>query len=188
MNVYDFDNTIYDGESAVDFFLFCLRRYPRLIKLLPLITVKLMKYKLCMITSEELTEYVEKYAGELLLSFGNPDALIREFWDKNMKKIKDFYINQKQPDDIILSASFSILLSEPAKRLGIKNMITSEIDRETGKITRLCFRENKARLLKEAVPDGAEITFYTDSMNDKAMIDFADVAFFVKGNRVKRIK
>ena len=24
--VYDFDNTIYDGDSSVDFFLFCLRK------------------------------------------------------------------------------------------------------------------------------------------------------------------
>ena len=188
MNVYDFDNTIYDGESAVDFFLFCLRRYPHLIKLFPLIMIKLMKYKLCLITTEELTYYIEKYFGELFFSIENHEALICEFWDKNMKKIKAFYINQKRPDDIILSASFSILLSYPAERLGIKNLITSEIDRETGKITRLCYRDNKVRLLKEVISPGTEIVFYTDSMNDKAMMGFAEKAFFVKGNRVKRIK
>lgn len=26
VNLYDFDNTIYDGESTVDFFLFCLKK------------------------------------------------------------------------------------------------------------------------------------------------------------------
>ena len=25
-NIYDFDKTIYDGDSTVDFFLFCLKR------------------------------------------------------------------------------------------------------------------------------------------------------------------
>lgn len=26
MNVYDFDETIYDGDSTVDFYKYCLRR------------------------------------------------------------------------------------------------------------------------------------------------------------------
>lgn len=30
-NIYDFDKTIYDGDSTVDFFLFCLKREPILI-------------------------------------------------------------------------------------------------------------------------------------------------------------
>ena len=42
MNVYDFDNTIYDGESAVDFFMFCLGKDIKLIKLLPLLVVKMV--------------------------------------------------------------------------------------------------------------------------------------------------
>lgn len=29
MNVYDFDKTIYDGDSTIDFWKFCMIRYPR---------------------------------------------------------------------------------------------------------------------------------------------------------------
>ena len=29
MRVFDFDNTIYDGESVIDFYLFSLRRNPK---------------------------------------------------------------------------------------------------------------------------------------------------------------
>lgn len=30
MNVYDFDGTIYNGDSTVDFYLYCLREHPGL--------------------------------------------------------------------------------------------------------------------------------------------------------------
>lgn len=32
MNVYDFDGTVYRGDSTVDFWLFCLRKKPGLVK------------------------------------------------------------------------------------------------------------------------------------------------------------
>ena len=35
MNVYDFDNTIYDGDSSIDFYLFCLKKNKKVIYLLP---------------------------------------------------------------------------------------------------------------------------------------------------------
>ena len=35
IDVYDFDGTIYDGDSTVDFWLYCLRRKPSLLRFLP---------------------------------------------------------------------------------------------------------------------------------------------------------
>ena len=37
IDVYDFDGTIYDGDSTVDFFFFTLFRNPRIIVKLPVI-------------------------------------------------------------------------------------------------------------------------------------------------------
>ena len=31
MNVYDFDGTIYDGDSSIDFYLFCIKRKPSIL-------------------------------------------------------------------------------------------------------------------------------------------------------------
>ncbi len=31
MNVYDFDGTIYSGDSTIDFYLFCLRKQPEIL-------------------------------------------------------------------------------------------------------------------------------------------------------------
>ena len=35
MNVYDFDNTIYDGESFIDLFIFLFKKDPSLVKYIP---------------------------------------------------------------------------------------------------------------------------------------------------------
>ena len=35
MNVYDFDDTIYDGDSNVDFFIDLFKKYPSLLRYAP---------------------------------------------------------------------------------------------------------------------------------------------------------
>lgn len=188
MNVYDFDNTIYDGESAVDFFFFCLKKDITLLRLLPLLLIKLVKYKMCLITINELREYVEKYAKDLLDDFENIDGILDEFWAKNFKKIKPFYLEQKQDNDILLTATFGFLIEIPVKKLGIKTVICSDIDTKTGKLIRLCYREHKKELLQKYISGNEKICFYTDSMNDKSMIEYADEAYLVKGKKIKRLK
>ena len=39
IDVYDFDGTIYDGDSTFDFVLFCLRRHPVIVLSLPALAV-----------------------------------------------------------------------------------------------------------------------------------------------------
>lgn len=39
MKVYDFDNTIYSGESTVDYYFFLLKKNPKLFCLLPTLLV-----------------------------------------------------------------------------------------------------------------------------------------------------
>ncbi len=44
MNVYDFDNTIYDGESFIDLFIFLFKKDPSLVKYIPDVINGLYKY------------------------------------------------------------------------------------------------------------------------------------------------
>lgn len=187
MNVYDFDNTIYDGESVVDFYFFSLRKYPRLIWILPKIAEVLIKYKACIISSEELFAVAEKYVVNV---FKNIDfeSLVSGFWDKNQRKIKSFYFEQQKDDDVILSASWSYLIEEACRRIGIKTVIASEIDLREGKIHRLCFREKKVEVFRDIFPDAVIDDFYTDSMNDAPMFKLAKRVFLVKGDKVKEIR
>ena len=41
MNVFDFDGTIYNGDSSKDFFFYCLKHYPKIRKkIFPVIVEK----------------------------------------------------------------------------------------------------------------------------------------------------
>lgn len=46
MRVFDFDNTIYNGESVFDFYLFSIRYNPAVAKYVPIVVFNLIKYKL----------------------------------------------------------------------------------------------------------------------------------------------
>ena len=56
MNVYDFDNTIYDGESFIDLFIFLFKKDPSLVKYIPDVINGLYKYTKGTINAEEALE------------------------------------------------------------------------------------------------------------------------------------
>lgn len=188
LNVYDFDNTIYDGESVFDFFLFCMKKKPWLIKYIPMMIFWLIKYKLCLVTSRSLIKKAEKYMHKFFLRVNDTDELIKEFWDKNMHKIKPFYIKNHSADDVVISASWDLLIKEICTRLGIKNYIASEVDKDSFKIKFLCFRDNKVRVFNEKYKDKTIDNFYTDSKNDLPMMKIAKNSYIVKGNSITKVK
>ncbi len=187
MRVFDFDGTIYDGESCVDFFLFSLRKHPKNITLLPRVLYMLWRYKRLKITPDELTLALEKYAGKFLSRIDDLNGDIVEFWNTHSKKIKPFYSKIKQADDVILSASPDFLLNEITNRLGIKTVISSSFDIEKSKIIRLCYHENKCEYFKKLFPDSRIDEFYTDSENDQAVFALSDKIFMVKGNNISEL-
>ncbi len=190
MNVYDFDNTIYKGESLITFYFFCLRRDPRFIKFFFAITYNVIKYKLCLISNEKLMGLCEKYIFDSLEMCPVYEEWIDDFWKKNIKRIKAFYLAQKKEDDVILSAAFGVLLRPVCRIIGIKeeNLLCSEIDIKEQKIIRLCFRETKPIIFDEKFGNVKIDNFYTDSFNDKPFIKRAENSFIVKGNKIKKIK
>ena len=111
MTIYDFDKTIYDGDSTVDFFLFCMKKRPRLVRFLPLALRLSLMYKLCIISYQDFLRAGERTLHVAVRELDNVDALVREFWDKHEHKIKSFYLQQKRDDDLILSGSCSIPFS-----------------------------------------------------------------------------
>ena len=58
MNVYDFDKTIYDGDSTVDFYFFCLKQTPKMLKYLPYQGFSFIKYLFGFI---DKTHFKEKF-------------------------------------------------------------------------------------------------------------------------------
>lgn len=184
MNVYDFDNTIYSGESVFDFYLFCVKRYPSLARYVFIILLSWAKYKLLLLSREKLLELAKRYAMKFVDTVGSVEKLVGEFWDTHENKIKKFYLREKRDDDVIVSASVSFLLGDICARLGIKNLVCSEIDTATGEVRRLCFRQSKPDFFKSAFPDGKIENFYSDSMNDLPMMRLAENAYLVRGEKI----
>ena len=187
MKAYDFDNTIYDGETVVDFFLFCLRKKPSLCRYLPFTIYMLIRYKLGKITLSELEEKAAEYSNKIFTSIDDLQGTVKVFWDAHEHKIKSFYLMQKQSDDLIISASCGFLLREIFKRIGVNHYLCSEIDTESGKIIRLCYNTNKPEIFKEFYPETEIDEFYTDSLSDLPMIKLSKKAYLVKGDRITLI-
>ena len=57
------------------------------------------------------------------------DEQIERYWNKNEKKIASWYVAQKRPDDLIISASPKCIIEPITKRLGVRFMAT-DFDRE----------------------------------------------------------
>lgn len=145
----------------------------------------LVRYKLCIISEDELMGLCEKYIGDFLRECPDSRELALKFWDKNRYKLKPFYESVKGNDDVVLSASFDFLLEVPCKMLGIKHLVCSSIDFDTGKVKRLCFKNNKVKIFKSEFCDKEINDFYTDSMNDEPIMRLAKGnVYMVKKNKI----
>lgn len=188
VNVYDFDNTIYDGETLVDFILYYIKTDRKIWKYVPKLIIIAIKDALHLFTVEQAIEAYASFLEGYYVNLGDTTQNVIKFWDKNEKKIKPWYAKVQKESDIIVSGSTDFILDEIMKRMGIKHYIGSSIDKKTGKFIRLCFLENKVKAFYEIYPEKHIENFYTDSMNDKAMMDIADNVYLVKKNKITKIK
>lgn len=189
MRVFDFDNTIYDGESGMDIFLYFLKKDPKgVAKYVPKFMEGFLKYKRNIITIDEVKNEYGTYLKEYLAKSGNLQEEFEKFWDVNEKNVKSYYYKIKKEDDVIVSACPMCLLEIITNRLGIKNVIGTELNIETGEIGEICYRENKVKLFREKYGDAVIDEFYTDSMSDKPMMDISETVFLVDGDKILKIK
>ena len=189
MRVFDFDNTIYDGESGMDIFLYYLKRDPKgVAKFVPKFMEGFLKYKRHLITIEEVKTEYASYIKEYFQRIEDIESDFESFWDINEKNIKAFYRKIQKEDDIIVSACPYCLLSVMTNRLGVKNVISTELDAKTGEIGEICYHNNKVKMFKKVYGDAEIDEFYTDSMSDKPLMDISKTVFLVDGEKLIKIK
>ena len=129
INAYDFDKTIYDGDSTIDFYIYCLKRKKSIIFLLPIQIFAMVLY----ILKIKDKEYFKEKFFIFLKKIPDVDLYVRDFWKKNIKKIKKWYLNQKEQTDVIISASPEFLLKPLKKKLKIDKIIATKVNKKTGK-------------------------------------------------------
>lgn len=181
MNVYDFDGTIYDGDSTVDFYLFALKHQPSLIRYLPRQFCGLLLFVLGRINKTQFKEYFFCYLPGI-----DAEELAQSFWKSKQSRIFDWYLRQKRPDDIIISASPEFLLKPICQRLGVNRLIASQVCAQTGLFAgENCRGEEKVRRLNETFGITHIGKFYSDSLSDSPLAKLADEAFLVKNRTIQ---
>ena len=188
MQVFDFDNTIYHGESTFDFAMFIIKRKKSLLKCAPGITLLLIKYKRCKMNALEFQTELEKFTGPFLQNKEFIKKSVQDFWQKNRKKLDQNIIEKIKKNDVILTCSPSFLIKEIENDLNTKNIVATEIDIDEGKIHFLNFGKNKVKIFQEKFPKKKIQTVYTDSYNDKALMDVAKNVYLVKKGKCTKIK
>ena len=188
VNVYDFDNTIYDGETLIDYIMYYIKHDPKIWKYVPKLLFIAFKDACHLFTVEEAIKAYASFLEGYYIKLEDPAENIVDFWNKNEKKIKPWYAEVQKDSDIIVSGTLDFILEEIANRIGFKNYVGSSIDENTGKFRRLCFLDNKVKYFKELFPDAEIENFYTDSMNDKPMMDISKHVYLVKKDTFTKIK
>jgi len=180
MNVYDFDKTIYDGDSSVHFYLFSIKKNPIILRRLFKQLISMIKYKLNIITKTQMKTIIYEYFQDI----DDIDALVKMFWKKNNHKLKDWYLKQRKDDDVIISASPTFLLQPICDSLNVK-LIASVVDKKTGENKKEnCYGKEKPIRFKEHYAFDQMDTFYSDSYSDDPMAKLAKKAILVKKNQL----
>lgn len=185
INLYDFDKTIYDGDSSTDFFFYSLTKYPRIITCLPKIAIAGIKYKLKLISKTEMKEVIFSFVKYI----PNMGEHILSFWDTHRCYLKDFYMKTKHDKDVIISASPEFLLKPITDELKVMKLIGSRVDIKTGKFKGLnCHGEEKVKRLNKEYHNYEVISSYSDSLSDIPILKLAKKQYIVKKDKLIKVK
>ena len=178
MNVYDFDGTIYRGDSSVDFYLFSLRRHPSIAALLPRQAAAFFRYKAKKCNKTAMKQVFFSFVKRI----PDIDREVALFWNKNEKKIYGWYREQKCADDVIISASPEFLLGDICGRLELLPPIGSRVDKKSGEFSgKNCHDTEKVDRFYEIYSKKAKIDgFYSDSRSDSPLAALADHAYYIR--------
>lgn len=180
MRVFDFDGTLYDGDSTVDFFQFAVRHVPAVWGALPGQLVAAVLYATKHLDLEEFKERFYAFFARI----PNMDALLVRFWETHRRKLKPEVVSCVQQGDVIASASPAFLLAIPAAELGV-HLIASEVDQATGHLLGPNCRDKakRQRLIEAGFARDIE-EFYSDSRADAPCVALARRGVLVTGRRL----
>lgn len=181
VDVYDFDHTIYDGDCSLDFYFYCIKRKPSLLRFL---LGQAWHALLFALKIEKRTDFKSHFFA-FLGSLGSTEKYVADFWNSRMNKIKPWYRGIDHSRDVIISASPEFLLRPAARELGVYELIATKMDPATGVISgKNCRGEEKVVRYKEIFGDSPVEKAYGDSEADRPIMSLAREAFLVKGNEI----
>ncbi len=179
MNVYDFDKTIYPADSTAQFYLWCLRRYPACRRTLGWTAWAFFCMGTRLKTKTRAKEIFYRFLRHV------PAEAPELFWAERLGRIRPWYLEQRRPDDLVISASPEFLLAPAARDLGFR-LLASPVEQATGLYRgENCHGAEKVRRFREACGDAPVEGFWSDSRSDAPMAALAGRAFLVKGEAIE---
>ena len=85
MNVFDFDGTIYNGDSSKDFFFYCLKRYPKIRKKIFPVMFYGAGYGLRIVKKLDFKEKLFSFVALI----DDIDKAVSDFWAEHKKNVKN---------------------------------------------------------------------------------------------------
>lgn len=183
MNAYDFDKTIYPGDSAAHFWRWCVGRHPAAALRAAAVLGPAFRTVMGDMSRGELKQGL----FAVLRGIGDPVREAELFWDRHIDRIYPWYLARRRDDDLIISASPDFLIAEACRRLGIAHMAT-DMDPATGRLRGPnCWGGEKVRRFKAVYGDTPVDEFYSDSLSDLPMMALAARGYLVKNGAVVRL-
>ena len=181
MNVYDWDDTIYKGDSTFGFVKYLYVKYPKTLLSIPRTAVcgLLFVFKIMpKLTFKQNLYHMFTFVDDM-------ETAVDEYTSSHMNHVKQWYLDQQKEDDIVISASPEFLIHSFCEKAGIHEAMASLVDMHTGKYNGInCHGEEKVRRFYEK-HDGETIdAFYSDSLSDTPLANIAKKAYIVKQNNI----
>ena len=189
IDVFDFDGTIYDGDSTVDFLKFALSRRPLL--LLCLIPPLAASGLSALAGRFSLTRFKSGLFSALARHLDLSEEG-RRFWaeGKTREKLGAWFLNRpRRLPAVIASASPDFELGPAAELLGADLLVCTRCDPATGKLLgENCKSSEKIRRIGEALGEYDVRAMYTDDPRaDAPLLRLARERYLVRHGRVSRL-
>lgn len=175
MNVYDFDETLFTGDTEDRFFEFMFkkkgfRHYKINFKFYDTL------YKMHIITKTKSREGQYRFLKDIT----DLDATLKEYWSEIEQYMKPWYNDVKRDDDVIASGTPGFLLEPIMKKLGLTGLVATKMDPKTGKIDGdFAVGEFKIVNFGEKYPLDSIDKFYSDAYSDHYLADIAKEAYVI---------
>lgn len=167
-DLYDFDGTVFDGESGKEFYLFCLKRHPEIIRFLPRQLKGAVKYAL---GGRKMLNEFKNYFYSFLPAV---DACRESelFWEKNAHRMNGWFKPQEHDVPVVICSASPVFQIKPiCEKLGVSLIIGTDMDEKTGRLRDInCKGEGKLDYIKKYAPEYEFRDVYTDNIQSDAPI------------------
>ena len=189
IDVFDFDGTIYDGDSTVDFLLFCLKKKPWMpfLCLPPLLRALGRKLSGRFSLTAFKSDLFSVFARRLPLA-----ETAEEFWERERtrKKLGNWFLTRERTLPVVIaSASPDFELSPAARLLGADALICTRCDPATGRVIgNNCKSAEKIERIRSVYGECRVRAMYTDDPKaDGPLLSIAEEKYLVRHGVVNRI-